>query len=342
MGSYQAEPINGIKEVIETARRTGVRLNIAHLAPGWHINQPITPGIGEAVGRATLEPIDRAIAEGMDVNFDVIPWECYEPLPYLCSLHFTQWLRLLGGRAKLAEWLKVEEFRKKAWDEIEQGKLFQRLVINPCINPHWAENLRIVEHSDSSVAGMSLSETAKIRGKDPWGTLCDLIVEDPESRGAHTDYRGIEEQMTEFFKHPRGVVGLDVGVMDDTDTENKTPPYATPLPDTFTGYTKFFIRYVRDRQLFTLEEAVQKCSTIPATTFRIKDRGVLKQGAYADLVLMDLNELSILGHPELSATYPKGIRYVFVNGQPVVKEGIHTRARPGEVITLDKLQKCKQ
>jgi N-acyl-D-amino-acid deacylase len=337
MGSTTAEPINGIKEVIDTARRTQVRLNIAHLAPGWHINQPLTPGIGAAIGQATLEPIDNAIAEGLDINFDVIPWECWEPLPYLCSLHFTQWLRLLGSRTKLAEWLRAEEFRKKAWDEIEQGKLFQRLVINPCINPHWAENLRIVEHTDASVTGRSLAQAAEQRARDPWNTLCDLIIEDPDSRGAHTDYRGMDDQMTEFFKHPRGVVGLDVGVMDDQDVEHRTPPYATPLPDTFTGYPKFFIRYVRDRQILTLEEAVQKCTAIPAATFRLKDRGVLRPGAYADIVLIDLDRLSIVGHPELSARYPTGIRYVLVNGELVVKEGAHTGARPGLVLTRDTL-----
>jgi N-acyl-D-aspartate/D-glutamate deacylase len=143
----------------------------------------------------------------------------------------------------------------------------------------------------------------------------------------------MEEQMTEFFRHPRGVVGLDVSVRDDSDTEQRTPPYATPLPDTFSGYTKFLIRYVRDRPIFTLEEAVQKCATIPARTFRLADRGLLKPGAYADIVLMDLERLSIVGHSELSATYPEGVRYVLVNGELVVDRGRHTGARPGLVLT---------
>ena len=106
MGSYSAEPIEGIKEVIDTARKTGVRMNIAHLAPGWNTVPPMTPEIGEALGKATLKPIDEALEEGLDINFDVIPWECWEPFPYLCSLHFTQWLRLLGSREKLVEWVE--------------------------------------------------------------------------------------------------------------------------------------------------------------------------------------------------------------------------------------------
>ena len=333
MGSYSAEPIDGIIEVINTARFTGVRLNIAHLAPGWHTVPPMTPVIGAAVGKETLKPIDDALEEGIDINFDVIPWTCWEPFPYLCSLHFTQWLRLLGGRDKLAEWLKVDEFRQKAWDEIESGKLFQRLVINPCINPHWAENFIIVTHNKPEYSGKSLQKASEIHGKDPWNTLCDLIIEDPDSKGAHTDYRGIEAQMKEFFKHRLGAVGLDVGITNDKDVERKTPPYATPLPDTFTGYPKFFMRYVRDSDFLTIDEAVRKCSTIPAKTFRLADRGTLQPGAIADIVLMDLEKLGIMGHPELSVTYPTGIPYVAVNGELVVSEGKHTGKRPGQILT---------
>lgn len=332
MGSFSAEPIEGIHEVIETARKTGVRLNIAHLAPGWHTVPPMTPYIGSAIGLETLKPIDEALAEGLDINFDVIPWECWEPFPYLCSLHFTQWLRLLGSREKLAEWLKVDEFREKAWDEIESGKLFQRLVINPCVNAHWAENFKIVTHKKTEYEGKTLAEAAKIHGKDPWNTLCELIILDPDSMGAHTDYRGIEPQMKMFFKHRLGIVGLDVGIMDDKDVMNKNPPYATPLPDTFSGYPKFYMQYVRDSDFLTMEQAVQKTSTIPAKTFRLADRGTLLPGAYADIVLMDLEKLDHTGHPELTTTYPKGIPYVLVNGKVVVENGTHTGARPGTIL----------
>jgi N-acyl-D-amino-acid deacylase len=332
MGSYSAEPIDGIYEAIDTARKTGVRLNIAHLAPGWLTVPPMTPAIGEAIGLETLKPIDDAIAEGLDINFDIIPWECWEPFPYLSSLHFTQWLRILGSREKLAEWLKVDEFRQKAWDEIESGKLFQRLVINPCVNPHWAENFKIVTHKDPRFAGVTLDKASKILEKDPWNTLCDLIVMDIDSMGAHTDYRGIESQMKEFFKHPLGAAGLDVGIINNKDVMKTYPPYATPLPDTFSGYPKFFMRYVRDSVFLTMEQAVQKTSTIPAKTYKLTDRGTLLPGAHADIVLMDLEKLDHTGHAELTTTYPKGIPYVLVNGEIVVENGKHLGSRPGVIL----------
>jgi len=336
MGAGYSETQEGIIEVLDTYRNTGVRLNIAHIAPGWHTIPPMTPQIGTAIGEATIAPIDEAIEERLEVSFDCIPWECWEPLPYLCSVHFTQWLRLLGSREKLAEWLKVDEFRKRAWEEIESGKLFQRVVINPCLNPaHWAENLKITKHDNGGYEDKQLSEVAEAIGKDPWEVLCDLIVEDPDSRGSHTDYRGNEEQMKVFFRHPRCTVGLDVSVCDDK-WERRHPPYSIPLPDTYSGYPKFLIRYVRDGSLFTIEEAAQKCATLPAKFHGIRDRGVLTTGAYADITLIDLPELRIVGKPEESRNYPEGISHVLVNGEFVVEEGKHTGARPGSILTMGK------
>ena len=331
LGTGYAEPIDGIIEVIETCRKTGVKLNIAHLAPGYHTIPPMTPGMGKAIGEATVAPIDKAIEEGLDVTFDVIPWPNWEPFPYLCGPHFFQYLRLLGSREKLAEWLKVEEFRNKAWGEIESGKIFQRVVINPCLNKHWAENFKIVEHKNIEYAGKTLAQVAERLGKDPWNTLCDIIVEDPDSKGAHSDYRGNEEQMKVFFKHPVGAIDLDKGVSDDK-WEQKTVPYRRPYPHQFSGYISFLIRYVRDSDFLTIEEAVHKCATLPAKILNIKDRGVIKPGAYADISLMDIPNWGIVGHPELSSTYPKGVEYVFVNGTTVVEKGIHTGARPGKVL----------
>ncbi|MGD0805807.1 MAG: amidohydrolase family protein, partial [Candidatus Bathyarchaeia archaeon] len=331
MGARLEEPIKGIIEVIETARITGVQLHIAHLAPGYHTIPPMTPNIGETIGKETLIPIDEALKEGMKLSFDLIPWPCWEPLPYLCSQHFAQWLRLLNSRRKLAEWLKIDEFRKKAWEEIETGKLYQRTVINPNLNPHWGENFKIVEHRNKNYEGKTLARVAKELEKDPWNTLCDLIVEDPDSRGAHTDYRGIEEQMKVLMRHPMCATGLDVSIVDER-YEYNAPPYGLPLPDVYCGYPKFLIRYVREDNFLTLEEAVYKCSTLPAKIYDLKDRGTLKVGAYADITLLDLPHLEIVGAPELSNRYPKGIQHVIINGKIVVDNGSHTGERPGKIL----------
>ena len=332
MGARLAEPIDGIIEVLDTCKKTGVRMNIAHIAPGWHTIPPMTPEIGTSVGEATLKPIDEAVNEGHDIAFDCIPWQCWEPLPYLSSAHFPQWLRLLGSREKVAEWLKVADFRKKAWEEIEAGKIFQRVVINPCLNSHWAENLMITKHDNKDYDGILLSEAAEKLGKDAWNTLCDLIIEDPHSRGSHTDYRGVEEQMKAFFKHPLCSVGLDVSLVPEK-WARKVPPYGIPLPDSYSGYTKFITRYARDSNFLTLEEVAYKCATQPAKYHRLEDRGTITVGSYADITLIDMSNLKILGHPAESSLFPQGMPYVLVNGTVVVDNNSHTGARTGIILT---------
>jgi len=331
IGTESAAPINGIIEVIDTCRKTGVKLNIAHLAPGWHTIPQMTPKIGKAVGEATVTPIEKAREEGHDVTFDVIPWQWWESFPYICGPHFAQWLRLLGSREKLAEWLKVDEFRKLAWEDIAAGRLFQRVVINPCLNTNWANNFQIVEHKNKEYAGKTLAQVASRLEKDPWNTLCDIIVEDPDSMGAHTDYRGHEEQMKVMMKHPAGAICLDASIVDDK-VEQKTPPWNTPDPGYYSGYIDFLIRYVRNSDFLTIEEAVRQCATNPAKNVDIKDRGVIRVGAYADISLMDFPKLGIVGNPELSTYYPTGVRYVFINGVAVVEDGKHTGNRPGKIL----------
>ena len=89
---------------------------------------------------------------------------------------------------------------------------------------------------------------------------------------------------------------------------------------------------MRERKTFTIEEAIRKISTAAAEAYRLKDRGVLRQGSYADIVLFNLNNLKVLGDAVESRRYPKGIEYVFVNGIAVVEKGQHTGATPGKVI----------
>jgi N-acyl-D-amino-acid deacylase len=79
------------------------------------------------------------------------------------------------------------------------------------------------------------------------------------------------------------------------------------------------IRNVVDSNFLTLEEAVYKCATLPAKIYRLKDRGVIKPGGYADITLIDLPNLKIVGAPEISNHYPMGIPYVLVNGKIVVE-----------------------
>jgi len=139
------------------------------------------------------------------------------------------------------------------------------------------------------------------------------------------------ESYNQYYTHPRGMVGLDTSVT-DLDFRPKNPPYRGAQVNTFSAYPLFYIEYVRDGSVFSIEEAIQKTSTMPARVHNLEGRGFVKERAYADIVLMDLPNLKVLGDVVEPYRYPEGIEYVLVNGEVVVRNGDHTGARPGRVL----------
>lgn len=334
MGHRSAERIQGITDVLETAKATGVRMNIAHLYGGYEVSPPPPPALQEAIGRSTLDVIDRYREEGVQVTFDVIPFSpTWGAMPYLCSL-LAPWLRVLGSREALGRWLKVSDYREEIKGALYAGKWFIRVAYNPCTNPRWAENIKVVKSKSPGCDGRTIAQIAGDRGKDPLDTLFDIIAEDPESRGAVPDYRGTEDYVKLFFKHPLSMVGVDTYVV-DINYQQRCPPYSVPGVNTFSAYPSFLKRNVEENKVLTLEEAVHKTSGLPARIHRLKRRGTLEEGNHADITIIDWRRIRVLGDELEPRKYPKGIEYVFVNGVPVVDEGKLTKELPGRILTRE-------
>jgi len=331
LGARLPDRIEGIKQVIRTCKKTGVKLQIAHLYGGYEVIPPGPSILYRAIGEATLKVIDEAIEEGLDVTFDVIPYSPKgNPMPYLCSL-LAPWLRILGSREKLAYWLKVKEFREEIKQAIFAGKWFIRVAYNPCVNPRWAENIYVVKCKRKEYNGKSIAEIARSLNREPLETYFDIIAEDPDARGAVPDYRGTEEYVKMFFKHPAGMVGVDIAIFDDK-REMKTPPYSIPGINTYSAYPSFISRYVREMKIFTIEEAARKVSSLPAKAYNLRGRGFIKEGYYADITIIDMEKLKVNGDVIEPRRYPSGIEYVIINGEIVVEKGKHTGRMPGRVL----------
>ena len=103
-------------------------------------------------------------------------------------------------------------------------------------------------------------------------------------------------------------------------------------PRKFRSYPEFFGKYVRDKKACSWELGVYKCTGLPAKRMKLKDRGEIKPGAYADLVLFDPDEIDAGTDYRNQARPPKGIEWVFLNGQPVLKEGKLTKKRAGKAL----------
>ncbi len=331
-GHVANEKITALMECVDVYKRTGVRLHFAHLSTGWEIHPTAPPELEEANLKATIDMITRDSKGELDVTWDAIPFLVrggFSVMPYLCGL-LEPWLRELGSREALGKWLEVPDFREEVLDAIKAGKWFIRVAYNPNTNPRWAENLTVTRSKVKGLDGKSVAQIAEERGKDPWETYCDIIVEDPDTRGV-TGTMSFNPAYLRYYTHPKGMVGLDTLVQDEKYQE-KNPPWSLPGINTFAAFPLFYKTLVNERKVFTLEEAVQKTSVMGARVHNLDGRGTIDPGSYADIVLMDLPNLKIEANEIEPRRYPEGVRYVFVNGVSVVEEGRHTGATPGRVL----------
>lgn len=335
----------GYVEVIEHTRRTGTPLHVSHLCPTYDIPMMSrdTPEILlEAVGKASMIPLEKALQEGLDITFDTImwPWPRRRVMPYLCS-PLAPWIKELGNRDKLAEWLKVPDFREELKSALKDPRILEKwLPISLFKTPRWAEEVLVTKSKIREYEGKYISEISQESKKDPFEVYLDMIANDPDARGATELFFMPERIVREFLKHPLCSVSLDSYSIDNT-YEEKSPPYSQAggeMRQTFSGFPAFLETYVKNQKMFTIEEAVQKVC-LPAKRWNaLRDRGRIARGAFADIVLMDFPRLHVQEDDMEPRLYPEGIEHVIVNGELVVFAGKHTRKRSGKVLRRTKPQ----
>ncbi len=339
-GHVPHSKIDAINEVIELARASGVKLNIAHLFTGWDVTPQGYPNIlEEANRRATLQVLDDAIAEGIDISFDLMPaglHSKYHGPQYLCG-SFEPWIREKGSRAKFAEWLKLEEYRNEILDALKAGKWFMRVSQNPNTNPGWAENMTILVHKNPEYINKTIKAIAEEKNKGAFDVWCDLIVEDPDAMLGYTfTYPGGTYDPDAYYnrilwEHPQASLGIDTGVS-DFEYLPIYPPWWQPMILSYSAFPIVYENFVKKNKVFTIEQMVHKTSTQTAQFFELEGRGTLTPGSYADVVILDMNNLKVTAKDAEPRNKPKGIDYVLVNGVPVIENGVHNGAASGQVL----------
>jgi len=226
---------------------------------------------------------------------------------------------LEGGFDKTMERLKDRNMRAKIKREIKEGIPGWE---NPVEEAGWGEIFvsSLLSEKNKRFIGKSLQEIAETLGKGPEDTLFDLLVEE------------------------KGVVSMVIFLMSEEDvrtimkhrlqmfcTDGLLPP-GKSHPRVYGTYPKVLGKYVREEQIMTLEEAIRKMTSYPAQRLRLKDRGAIRIGAAADLVVFDSYRIMDRATYEEPNRYPEGIEYVIVNGQVTVERGKHTGVLAGEVL----------
>ncbi|MBI3662368.1 MAG: D-aminoacylase [Acidobacteria bacterium] len=177
------------------------------------------------------------------------------------------------------------------------------------------------------LTGKTLAEVARMRGKTPQETAMDLIIED-DSRVGTIYFMMDENNVRRQIKLP----WLSFG----SDAESPAPAgvflKSNPHPRAYGNVARLLGRYVRDEKIIPLQEAIRKLTSLPASNLKIKDRGALKPGYFADIAIFDPAKIQDHATFEKPHQYSTGMVHVFVNGVQVLKDGEHTGATPGRVV----------
>jgi N-acyl-D-amino-acid deacylase len=228
-----------------------------------------------------------------------------------------QWVQA-GGPGPLKERLADREVRNRIRDEFEKrGAAYT--------GPGGWSDLRLGNFRRPDLLrweARTIADVMEETGRDPVDTICDLLI--AEDLGINQVTSGPwAESLRDFIAHPVGMVGTD-----------STFIGTKPGPRTYGSYPRILGQFVRDEQLLSLEEAVRKMTDAAAARLGFKQRGTIRDGNFADLVVFDPATVRSNATYDEPRQFPTGIDHVIVNGTLVVAEGAHTGATPGRGIRL--------
>ena len=303
--------VGAVEEAIEIGAAAGVPVQYSHMAV---IDSRVfdTPEV-------MVEPIERARAQGLDVTYDMYPY-------IAGGTHLSQmvpeWLQD-GGVAMMLERLRTPDTRRRAVTDLRKG-WFKGLP--------WEWDTIIISHVQSEanrdIVGKSVELIAEERNDDPAEIYLQLIDEEDNNIGCVAVNRR-EDNIRYFMAQPYAMFGSDGSAVSPTGIYGGDKPH----PRFYGCYPRILGRYVREQPaVLTLEEAIYKAAGFPAERMGFKDRGLLKEGCAADIVVFNPDIVIDNATFDDPHRYPDGMPHVLVNGEPVILNGNHTGARPGRVL----------
>lgn len=260
-----------------------------------------------------LTQVENARARGLDITANQYP---YTAMSHGWSAFFPVWARA-GGPAKFAELLRDPAVRKRIKHDAEFKLLstehgsWQGIAMSRAVTP-----------ANQKYVSMRLADIAKARGDaDPADTALELMAEEG-GRIAGIFHNQSEEDLQVAMRRPWIAVGSDGSAI------NLDAP-GSPHPRSYGTHARVLGHYVREQKVLTLEEAVRKMSSLPARILGLPDRGQLRDGFAADVVVFDPARVRDTATFEKPKSYADGVPFVVVNGVIVIDNGQHTGARPG-------------
>ncbi len=302
-----------VDEAMAVGRATGVRVEISHLKLAGR-------GQWGQAGRL-LARLEAARAEGVDVGWDQYPYpasatslDSVVPPPFHAggTEGLLARLRDPAARARIAATLAGDA--QGDWESVLEGSGWDRILLSSY--PPQPE-----------LAGRSVAEIASQRSQAPAETALDLILESA-AQAEMIHFSMDEDDVAAILHHPL------TAVVTDAEALAADGPLAegVPHPRAYGTYPRVLARYVRQEGLLSWEEAVRRMTGLPAERLGLCDRGSVREGTFADLVIFDPEAAADTATFLAPHSYPEGVRHVLVNGQFAVRDGGQTAARPGRVL----------
>lgn len=307
--------LESLDELIRIADEAQIRAEVYHLKMGGKDNWNKFD--------AVVSKIDSARAAGLHITTDMYT---YTAGATGLDASMPPWVQE-GGYAKWAERLQDPKIRKQLLKEMTTPTdEWESLMMGV---ESYEDMLLIGFKNDSLkyLTGKSLAEVAKMRNTSPVETAMDLVVQDG-SRVGTVYFLMSEENVKKQIALPYMSFGSDAesSAPEGVFLESSTHPRA------YGNFARVLGKYVRDEKVIPLEEAIYKLTSLPASNLKIKKRGALNVGYFADLAIFDPKTIQDNATFEKPMQYATGMNHVFVNGEQVLKDGEHTGALPGTVV----------
>ncbi len=300
--------LEAVDEAIDVGRRAHLPVEISHLKAEYHPNWPKMPVL--------LEKIEHARQSGLDVSADMYPYTaCNTSLSALVP----SWAHV-GGKTALLARLRNPADRSRIRNALsglaihDQPGFWERTIISFC-------------PKRPDYDGRNIDDVAALHGTSPEDAVIDVLIE-VESGVEMVHFLMSDENVEMGLASPHVMIGSDG---EGRSTEGPLSA-GKPHPRNYGTFPRVIGHYGREKNLFPIEEAVHKMTGLPAAKLGLRQRGLLKTGYYADVVVFDPQTIIDRATYLQPHQYPHGIRHVFVNGIAVVRNGNHTQALPGMVV----------
>ena len=300
-----------IEEAIEIGEKNKIPVQISHIKLSddavWYQLERIT------------DPVEKARERGVEVTLDQYP---YTATSSGFSSSFPSWA-FEGGREPFLERLEnAENYR-----EIKSHIIKRRLTSTK--NIHKPETIYIANSEEfPEYEGKNLQEILLSQGKKPTvENTADLIIEIQRNGGASAVFFQMNEKDVEDLMRLPYTMHASDGAVQEKGS-------GVPHPRNYGTFPRVICHYVNKQGVISLEEAVRKMTSLPAQTFRFKERGMIQEGFFAEITIFDSAEFEDKATFSAPHQYSQGLLYVIVNGQLVVDKGEHVGSLPGMIVTL--------